>query len=125
MTYNGDAHDALKAMAPGYVLLALDLEEQRVFTAPLPACPECKRAVAEMRAILDVPPDTVAPREPPDILRRRLLADARSHGRPGSQVQEAGRQGAGSSGLESGAARGTASGLGAWLRHAQGPESDA
>ena len=74
-----DSHNDMQGLAPGFVLLALDPNEERAFRLHLATCRECSREVADLRAILDTLPETIAQREPPARLRELVLAAAVAH----------------------------------------------
>jgi hypothetical protein len=67
-------HDPFRELAAGYVLAALEPDERDAFAAHLIGCRECAREVAELRAVLDVMPETTQPRDPPPQVKDRILA---------------------------------------------------
>ena len=80
------SHDELEALAAGYALSALDLQERQVFEAHLTTCGGCARQVAEMGAAAAGLSFTLEELEPPPQLRQRILAMARAEKAAPAQV---------------------------------------
>lgn len=80
------SHDELEALAAGYALSALDLQERQVFEAHLAACGACALQVAEMSAAAAGLSLAVEERDPPPQLKQRILALARAEKAVPSQV---------------------------------------
>ncbi|MBI2872459.1 MAG: anti-sigma factor [Chloroflexi bacterium] len=75
-------HKGLEDLVAGYVLSALDREEQRRFEAHLATCSRCGRRVAEFQALAHALPLTAEEIEPPLELKERLLAAVRAERLP-------------------------------------------
>ncbi|MCA9739809.1 MAG: anti-sigma factor [Gemmatimonadota bacterium] len=63
--------------AAAYALGVLDHAEQAAFERHLAECPECRRAVAELRAVGAELAAAAPPRTPPPALKARILTEAR------------------------------------------------
>lgn len=74
------SHDELEALAEGYVLLALEPEEQEAFEAHLATCDRCTQRVAELQAVTGALALLAEEKDSPPQLRDRILAAARAEG---------------------------------------------
>ena len=72
------SHDELEALAAGYALSALDLQERQVFEAHLATCGSCVRQAAELGAVAGVLSLDVEEMAPPPQLKQRILVMARA-----------------------------------------------
>ncbi|HLC29167.1 MAG TPA: anti-sigma factor [Dehalococcoidia bacterium] len=72
------SHDELEALAAGYALSALDIQERQVFEAHLTTCGGCARQAAELGAVAGVLSLDVEEMAPPPQLKQRILALARA-----------------------------------------------
>ena len=72
------SHDELEDFAAGYVLLALEPEEQDAFESHLSGCDICTQRVAELRSVTGALAHLAEDREPSPQLRGRILTAARA-----------------------------------------------
>ena len=72
------SHDELEDFAAGYVLLALEPEEQEAFESHLSGCDTCTQRVAELRGVTGALAQLAEDREPSPQLRDRILTAARA-----------------------------------------------
>lgn len=80
------SHDDLRALAPGYVLGILDLEERRLFEPHLEECPECAAEVRALLGAVDALARSVPQQAPPADLRQRVMASVlAAESSPGGQ----------------------------------------
>ena len=70
------SHDELKDFAVGYVLLALEPEEQEAFESHLSGCDICAQQVAELRGVTGALAYLAEDREPSLQLKDRILTAA-------------------------------------------------
>jgi anti-sigma-K factor RskA len=68
-------HEEMTALAPAYVLGALDADERRAFEAHLAGCPACQSEVRSLMPVVDALGRAVPQVTPPPALRGRV-ADA-------------------------------------------------
>jgi anti-sigma factor RsiW len=74
-----EAHDKISELLEAYALGALDERERAAVAAHLEACPECRRAVAQLGEAAHSRPAALAaasPLAPPAELERRVLPRA-------------------------------------------------
>lgn len=79
------SHDELRALAPGYVLGILDLEERRLFEPHLRECPECAAEVRALLGAVDALARSVPQQVPPPDLRQRVMSAVLGESSPGGQ----------------------------------------
>ena len=72
------SHDELGEFAAGYVLLALEPEEQEAFESHLRGCNTCKQKVTELRGVTGALAHLAEDREPSPQLRDRVLMAVRA-----------------------------------------------
>jgi Anti-sigma-K factor rskA/Putative zinc-finger len=68
--------DDVRDLAPGFVLGALDPDEERAVREHLATCPETHEEVAAFAGVVPVLAEGVKPAEPPAALRGRVMAAA-------------------------------------------------
>jgi anti-sigma-K factor RskA len=66
-------HEEMTALAPGYVLGALDAGERRAFEAHLAECPVCESEVRSLMPVVEAIGRAVPPASPSLGLRRRVV----------------------------------------------------
>ena len=72
------SHDELKDFAAGYVLLALEQEEQKAFESHLSGCDICAQNVTELRGVAGALSYLAEDREPSPQLKVSILTAARA-----------------------------------------------
>lgn len=82
------SHGEFLALAPAYVLDALEPDERRVFEAHLRGCQECAAEVRSLLAAVDALARSVPQRTPPEDLRARVLASVRGARIPVVEIEQ-------------------------------------
>ena len=72
-------HDEMTALAPAFVLGALDAAERRAFEAHLAECPLCESEVRSLMPVVDALARAVPPVTPSLALRRRVVDAVARH----------------------------------------------
>jgi hypothetical protein len=92
------SHSELEELAAGYVLGALEPDDEQAFQRHLEGCPTCQANVRELEAVVGELAYSAPPVDPPDTvwagIRRQIMPEARRGAVPGPAATAAG-QGAG------------------------------
>ncbi len=82
------SHNELEALAPGYVLRALDPEERQAFEEHLTTCTQCTQRVAEIMAIAQLLSLGVEEKSPSPQLKERILTVAQAERAASPRAEE-------------------------------------
>jgi anti-sigma factor RsiW len=117
------SHSEFEELAAGYVLGALEPDDERAFREHLDGCTVCQATVRELEAVAGELAYAVAPVDPPDTvwagIRREIRPEAAGPGTlPAAPAAGTGAETAAGTGAETGA--GVATGVGAGRRGRRG-----
>jgi len=92
------SHSELEELAAGYVLGALEPDDEHAFQRHLEGCPTCQGNVRELEAVVGELAYSAPPADPPDTvwagIRRQIKPEARRGAGPGPAATAAGQGGA-------------------------------
>ena len=96
------SHSELEELAAGYVLGALEPDDEHAFQRHLEGCPACQANVRELEAVVGELAYSAPPVDPPDTvwagIRRQIKPEARRGAVPGPATTAAGQGGPGPGG---------------------------
>ena len=96
------SHSELEELAAGYVLGALEPDDEHAFQQHLEGCPACQANVRELEAVVGELAYSAPPVDPPDTvwagIRRQIKPEARRGAVPGPATTAAGQGGPGPGG---------------------------
>ena len=96
------SHSELEELAAGYVLGALEPDDEHAFQRHLEGCPTCQANVRELEAVVGELAYSAPPVDPPDTvwagIRRQIKPEARRGAVPGPATTAAGQGGPGPGG---------------------------
>jgi anti-sigma factor RsiW len=91
------SHSELEELAAGYVLGALEPDDEQAFQRHLEGCPTCQANVRELEAVVGELAYSAPPVDPPDTvwagIRRQIMPEARRGAVPGPAATAAGQGG--------------------------------